>query len=54
LALYNIGYTGRFKRDLKRFQNAEKKINKFKEVTVKLVNGYKLEKKFKDHKLMGI
>lgn len=52
--MYNAVYTNKFKKDLKKIQKLGKRIDKFKEVAVKLINGDKLEKRFKDHKLMGI
>lgn len=52
--MYNTVYTNNFKKDLKKLQKSGKEIGKFKEVAVKLINGNKLDKKFKDHKLMGI
>jgi mRNA interferase YafQ len=52
--MYNAVYTNKFKKDLKKLQKYGKGISKFKEVAVRLINGGKLDKKFKDHKLMGI
>ena len=51
--MYNIVYTNRFKKDLKKIEKSGKSLDKFKGVAVELINGRRLEKKFKDHKLTG-
>ncbi len=51
--IYNIIYTSRFKKDLKKIQKSGKSLDDFKEVVVNLINGKKIERRFKDHKLTG-
>jgi len=49
--MYEIFRTNTFKKDYKKLNNKDKEL--LKEVIIKLVNGEKLEEKYKDHKLIG-
>lgn len=46
-------FTKKFNKDLKRIQRSKKDIERFKNVSNKLINEEKLELKFRDHKLIG-
>ena len=49
--MYEIFRTNTFKKDYKKLNNKDKEL--LKEIIIKLVNGEKLEEKYKDHKLIG-
>jgi len=49
--MYSIFRTTGFKKDFKKLSQNDK--NQVKEIILKLVNGKKLEEKYKDHKLIG-
>lgn len=46
-------FTKRFNKDVKRFKRIKSDFDHFKYVLDKLINEYKLELKYRDHKLMG-
>ena len=49
--MYQIFRTTSFKKDYKKLSTSDKKL--LKEVVIKLSNSEKLDKKYKDHKLVG-
>lgn len=50
---YEIIYTNRFKRDLKKAKKQNKNLDRLFEVVEKLANGEILEAKYRDHALTG-
>ena len=50
---YDIEFTGSFKKDIKRAKKQNKDLDKLFEVIEIIANGEKLEKKYKDHALIG-
>lgn len=52
--MFNPVYTNKFRKDLRKMQRSNRDMNKFKEVSSKLIVGSKLEKRYKDHKLLGV
>ncbi len=49
----NLVYTSQFKKDFKRISNQGKDISKLEAVIETLLNGEKLDPKYKDHSLIG-
>lgn len=49
----DIMRTSQFKRDVKRIQRQGKDLRKLKSILVSLVNGERLEDKYRDHVLVG-
>lgn len=46
-------FTGQFKRDIKRIEKRNKDIKKLKDVMKLLASGEVLDKKYRDHELIG-
>lgn len=52
--MYKPVYTKQFERDIKRLKRSgSKDLSKLKAVLTKLINGEPLDKKYKDHQLIG-
>ncbi len=50
---YEVKFTTKFKKDLKKAKKQNKPIDELFEVIGKLANGLELESKYKDHYLIG-
>ena len=50
---YNLFKTNQFKRTYKKLKLSDSQEEAFIDVVYKLLNGYKLEKKYRDHPLTG-
>ena len=48
---YKLKYSANFKRSLRQVIKQNKDINKIRDVLIKLSNGIKLDRKYKNHKL---
>ncbi|MDH5718967.1 MAG: type II toxin-antitoxin system YafQ family toxin [Spirochaetia bacterium] len=51
--MYTVFRTNSFKKDIKKLKKRNKDIEKLIIVMHKLINGIKLEEKYKDHQLIG-
>lgn len=50
---YNIKYTKQFMKDYKKILKQDKDIRKLKEIVQMLSSGFKLDLKYRNHKLIG-
>ncbi len=50
---YEVKFTSRFKKDVKRIQKNPKDIFRFRQAVEMLANGMSLPEEFHDHKLIG-
>jgi mRNA interferase YafQ len=51
--MYTVQWSGKFKKDIKRYEKQPKKIKKFKEIALLLEQGKPLPHTNRDHRLTG-